>query len=71
MLVLNSLSGKSGSVSGFLAGSQGTQSSEEGTDLIQSPLKSMAALSQTMVNFRSDCRAINMKSHLKTKYENS
>ena len=62
---------KPGSDSGFMARSQGSQSSKVDTDLIQSPLKSVAALSLTMVNFRSGCIAINMKIHLKMKYENS
>lgn len=61
---------KPGSDSGFMARGQGSQSSKVDTDLIQRLLKSMAALSLTMVTFRSGCIAINMKIHLKMKYEN-
>lgn len=44
---------KTGSASGFMSRSQGRKKSKVDTDLIQSPLKSIAALSLTMVNFKS------------------
>lgn len=62
---------KPGSASGFMARSQGRQKSNVDTDLIQSPLKSMAALSLTVVNFKSCCVTINMKIHLKLTQENT
>lgn len=55
----------------FMCRSQGNQSSKVDLGLIQSPLKSLAAFPLPTVNFRSGCIAVNKKTHLKMKHENS